>query len=65
VGGWQERGDLDPVQFGAAEALSIAGLELLVGVKAGVAVAIGDGFHSPEAEGGGFRLIVDLDVDFV
>jgi hypothetical protein len=36
-----------------------------VGVKAEAAVAIGDSFHAAEAEGGGFDLFVDLDVDFV
>jgi hypothetical protein len=64
-GQWQERGDLDPVQFGATDPTSIAGLELLVGAKTEVAIAIGDGFHPSEAEDGGFGLIVDLDVDFV
>ena len=65
AGGWQERGHLDPMQLGAVDATSIAGLELLMSVKAGFALAIGDGFHPSEAEGGGFRLIVDLDVEFV
>jgi hypothetical protein len=62
AGRWQEPGDFYPVQFGAMESTAIAGLKLLVGVKAEVAVAIGDGFHAAEAEGGGFSLIVDLDV---
>ena len=61
----QELRDFDPVQFGATESTSIAGLELLVGIKAEVAIAIGDGLHPAEAEGGGFSLIVDLDVRFV
>jgi len=47
------------------ESTSIAGLELLVGVKAEVAIAIGDGFHAAETEGGGFSLVGDLDVHFV
>jgi hypothetical protein len=53
------------VQFGATESTSIASLELLVSIKADAAVAIHNGLHAAEAEGGGFGLIVDLDVDFV
>ena len=64
-GRWQERGDFDPVQLDAADTMSIAGLELLVGVKAEAAITIGDGLHAAEAEGDGFSLTVDLDVDFV
>jgi hypothetical protein len=65
AGRWQELSDFYPVQFDATESTSIAGLELLVSFKAEVAVAIGDGFHAAETEGGGFSLTVDLDVDFV
>jgi len=65
AGGWQEFGDFYPVQLGATGRTAIAGLELFVGVKTGLAFGIHDGFHAPEAEGGGFSPIIDLDVEFV
>jgi hypothetical protein len=57
AGGWQERGDLNPVQLGATGPTSIAGLELLVSIKAEVAIAICNGLHAPETESGGFDLV--------
>jgi len=53
------------VQFGTTETLSIAGLELFVGVKAEATITLGDGFHPPQAEGSDFRFVVDWDVDFM